>query len=71
LGWQRVGVIPGYALMPGGGLCSTTVLYRDLGGPAFGGDPTEGRHGDEDASPQLSFAPCRELGPEDSTARLV
>ena len=30
LGWQRVGVIPGYALMPRGGLCSTTVLYRNL-----------------------------------------
>src|SRR2546426_12122870 len=25
LGWQRVGDIPGYALMPRGGLCSTTV----------------------------------------------
>jgi GNAT superfamily N-acetyltransferase len=32
LGWQRVGVIPGYALLPRGGLCSTTVYYRDLGG---------------------------------------
>jgi GNAT superfamily N-acetyltransferase len=32
LGWQRVGVIPGYALMPRGGFCSTTVLYRDLNG---------------------------------------
>ena len=30
LGWQRVGVIPGYALFPGGGLCDTTVFYRDL-----------------------------------------
>jgi GNAT superfamily N-acetyltransferase len=32
LGWQRVGVIPGYALLPQGGLCSTTVYYRTLGG---------------------------------------
>jgi GNAT superfamily N-acetyltransferase len=32
LGWQRVGVIPGYALFPRGGLCDTTVFYRDLGG---------------------------------------
>lgn len=32
LGWERVGVIPGYALLPRGGLCSTTVFYRDLGG---------------------------------------
>jgi GNAT superfamily N-acetyltransferase len=32
LGWQRVGVIPGYALFPRGGLCSTTVYYRNLGG---------------------------------------
>src|SRR5262245_19352761 len=32
LGWVRVGDIPGYALMPRGGLCSTTYYYRDLGG---------------------------------------
>jgi len=32
LGWVRVGVIPGYALWPRGGLCSTTVYYRELGG---------------------------------------
>jgi ribosomal protein S18 acetylase RimI-like enzyme len=32
LGWVRVGEIPGYALMPRGGLCSTTVFYRNLGG---------------------------------------
>jgi GNAT superfamily N-acetyltransferase len=32
LGWVRVGDIPAYALMPRGGLCSTTVYYRDLGG---------------------------------------
>ena len=30
LGWQRCGVIPNYALWPGGGLCSTTVFYRQL-----------------------------------------
>ena len=30
LGWKRVGEIPGYALWPGGGLCSTTVFYREL-----------------------------------------
>ena len=30
LGWVRVGDIPGYALMPKGGLCSTTVFYRNL-----------------------------------------
>jgi len=30
LGWIRVGPIPGYALMPRGGLCSTTVFYREL-----------------------------------------
>lgn len=28
LGWQRVGVIPDYALWPQGGLCATTVFYR-------------------------------------------
>jgi hypothetical protein len=31
VGWERVGVIPGYALLPQGGLCSTTVYYRNLG----------------------------------------
>jgi len=30
LGWVRVGDIPGYALFPKGGLCSTTYYYRDL-----------------------------------------
>ena len=32
LGWVRVGTIPGYALLPEGGLCSATFYYRDLGG---------------------------------------
>ena len=31
LGWQRVGVIPGYALWPAGGLVDTTVFYKNLG----------------------------------------
>ena len=31
LGWMRVGSIPGYALMPRGGLVATTVFYRELG----------------------------------------
>jgi GNAT superfamily N-acetyltransferase len=30
LGWQRCGVIPGYALWPQGGLCDTTYFYRTL-----------------------------------------
>jgi GNAT superfamily N-acetyltransferase len=30
LGWQRCGVIPGYALLPRGGLCATTYFYRTL-----------------------------------------
>jgi GNAT superfamily N-acetyltransferase len=29
-GWQRCGVIPGYALWPRGGLCDTTYFYRTL-----------------------------------------
>ncbi|MDB4884361.1 MAG: N-acetyltransferase [Gemmatimonadetes bacterium] len=29
-GWSRVGVIPRYALMPGGGFCDTTYFYREL-----------------------------------------
>jgi GNAT superfamily N-acetyltransferase len=36
LGWVRVGPIPGYALMPHGGLCSTTVFYRNLDAPVPG-----------------------------------
>jgi GNAT superfamily N-acetyltransferase len=31
LGWRRVGVIPGYALLPQGGLCDTVYFYRTLG----------------------------------------
>jgi len=30
MGWQRCGVIPGYALLPRGGLCATTIFYRAL-----------------------------------------
>lgn len=30
LQWQRVGEIPGYALWPSGGLCSTTYFYKTL-----------------------------------------
>ncbi len=30
LGWEQCGVIPDYALLPGGGLCSTTYFYRRL-----------------------------------------
>jgi len=30
LGWERCGVIPGYALLPHGGLCATTYFYRAL-----------------------------------------
>jgi GNAT superfamily N-acetyltransferase len=29
-GWVRVGAIPDYALLPHGGLCATTVYYRNL-----------------------------------------
>lgn len=31
-GWVRVGAIPGYALIPRGGLCATTLYYRTLAG---------------------------------------
>ena len=30
LGWQRCGTVPGYALLPQGGLCATTFFYREL-----------------------------------------
>lgn len=36
LGWIRVGDVPGFALMPAGGLCSTTYYYRDLAATADG-----------------------------------
>lgn len=31
LGWQRVGTIPDFALMPDGALCATTLFYKQLG----------------------------------------
>ncbi len=34
LGWQLSGRIPGYALMPEGGLCSTTIFYKKIGAEA-------------------------------------
>jgi ribosomal protein S18 acetylase RimI-like enzyme len=30
-GWVRVGVIPGYSLLPRGGLCDVSVYYCNLG----------------------------------------
>lgn len=30
LGWTLVGSVPGYALLPHGGLCSTSFYYRNL-----------------------------------------
>jgi ribosomal protein S18 acetylase RimI-like enzyme len=32
LGWQRVGLIPRYALWPEGGFVGTTIFYKDLAG---------------------------------------
>jgi GNAT superfamily N-acetyltransferase len=32
LGWQRVGLITGYALLPPGEPCDTTYFYKVLGG---------------------------------------
>ena len=29
-GWQRVGTIPRYALLPDGPFCSTVVFYKDV-----------------------------------------
>jgi len=31
LGWQVSGVIPDYALLPQGGLCATTIFYKNIG----------------------------------------
>jgi GNAT superfamily N-acetyltransferase len=33
LGWQPCGIIPGFALLPGGGLCDTKFFYRALKEP--------------------------------------
>ncbi|HEY3849574.1 MAG TPA: GNAT family N-acetyltransferase [Steroidobacteraceae bacterium] len=33
-GWIRVGIVPGFALWPEGGLCDTTFFYRTLEPPA-------------------------------------
>ena len=33
LGWQRVGVIPNYALWPQGGLCGTTYFHKQITPP--------------------------------------
>ncbi len=30
LGWVRVGVVPGYALMPDGAPCGTTIFYKTV-----------------------------------------
>jgi hypothetical protein len=30
MGWVRVGTVPGYALLPRGGLCATTFFYKAL-----------------------------------------
>jgi GNAT superfamily N-acetyltransferase len=30
LGWERVGVIPDYAMWPEGGLCATTFFYKRI-----------------------------------------
>ncbi|MFS8046688.1 N-acetyltransferase family protein [Rhizobium sp. BR 314] len=30
LGWQRVGVVPDYAMWPEGGLCDTTLFYKRI-----------------------------------------
>jgi GNAT superfamily N-acetyltransferase len=32
LGWQKVGVIPNYALWPQGGFCDTTVFHKQIAG---------------------------------------
>jgi GNAT superfamily N-acetyltransferase len=29
-GWRRCGTVPGFALLPGGGLCDTTFFFRRL-----------------------------------------
>jgi GNAT superfamily N-acetyltransferase len=40
LGWQLCGVVPDYALLPGGGYCDTTFFYRQLPATARGSGKT-------------------------------
>lgn len=41
-GWVRCGVIPGFALLPAGGLCATTLYYRQLApAPEAAGAPPQ------------------------------
>ncbi len=35
LGWTRAGVIPGYALLPDGSACGTTIFWKELGGESL------------------------------------
>jgi GNAT superfamily N-acetyltransferase len=48
LGWTRVGVVPGYALMPDGAPCDTTIFYRSLS--ADGSAPADDSDSAEDSS---------------------
>ena len=34
MGWNRVGVVPGYALFPDGAPCDTTIFYKRISGGA-------------------------------------
>lgn len=47
-GWKRCGEIPNYALWPDGRPCSTTVFYKDLGGPRPGADAPGARRARSD-----------------------
>ena len=29
-GWQRVGVVPDYAMWPGGGFCDTVFFWKQI-----------------------------------------
>jgi len=44
LEWRRCGIIPKFALLPHGGLCGTTVFYRELAGGT-----TDAEHGVADS----------------------
>ena len=37
MGWTRVGVIPGFALFPDGGLCDTVFFWKTPEDPGDGG----------------------------------
>lgn len=52
-GWERVGSVPRYALMPDGSFCATTFMHRQLSGS---GTPAGGMHHDGQTRTSMSVS---------------